>query len=658
MTSRFIKLTTRLPGFILALLICTGIFRIDVWAAGSITVKDPVIPYDTMEQGTSNPIGGIIQADEELTYVEIKCYDMNSYCLTYVAEPYEKTFDIAYANYEIDFAALPGGIYKYTVIAETATVRETLIDKNVVVFSDELLTTPGTYILQPFFDGEKAVEVATCSDDAGLPFVVAPRRKSNYQVFTIDEGRYEGDNQVWIINYASKKNLWQGADGSLYQSDIEITSNVSAYAAQNWCFLSAWGGCYYIVSRYDGDCITVEGEDIVLREPDLSDEQCFILEPVEPYEEETTIYPIESVKLSKTEYTYNGEVKKPTVTVKDSQGNIISPDYYTVKYTSGRKNVGRYSVKVTFKEMYSGTVTRYFKIKPKGTAISSLTGYKKAFTVKWKKQPTQTTGYQIQYSTNKNFDKNVNTITISDKDTTSRKIKNLKSGKTYYVRVRTYKNVKINGEKVKYCSKWSEVKNVWSKGTITDKKPVITKASSDAPKTVILKWKKIMNATGYIIYRSTTKNGTYKKIKTISNMNTLTFKDTGLTCGKNYYYKIRAYQKNESSTSYSKYSDVKKVRVQISDREYFRNEIIKYYTKLWKPTGKYVCFDSEDMTYEDGTIYAYVLRYQRPEEEIEEIIAAGGTPSTNVLVTIVYVNTITGVVTDDVNDGYWEVKLP
>ena len=40
---------------------------------------------------------------------------------------------------------------------------------------------------------------------------------------------------------------------------------------------------------------------------------------------------------------------------------------------------------------------------PKGTTISKVTGAKKGFTVKWKKQAKQTTGYQVQYALNKNF---------------------------------------------------------------------------------------------------------------------------------------------------------------------------------------------------------------------------------------------------------------
>ena len=171
----------------------------------------------------------------------------------------------------------------------------------------------------------------------------------------------------------------------------------------------------------------------------------------------STIYYPKTIALSATGYTYDGKVKKPTVSVKDSAGKTIAASNYTVTYSSGRKNVGKYAVKVVFKGNYSGTKTLSFKIIPKGTAISRLTSpLKKQMKVTWNKQATQTTGYQIQYSTDKSFKKNVKTATVSSNKTTSKTIKSLTSKKTYYVRIRTYKTV--NG--TKYYSAWK----AYSKG--------------------------------------------------------------------------------------------------------------------------------------------------------------------------------------------------
>ena len=78
---------------------------------------------------------------------------------------------------------------------------------------------------------------------------------------------------------------------------------------------------------------------------------------------------------------------------------------------------------------------------------------------------------------------------------------------------------------------------------------------------VRLTWKKVSKATGYEIYRSTKKKGTYKKIKTISKNKTVSFvtklpKKKG-TC----YFKVRTYRKAEGKVYYGKDSAVKSKKV-------------------------------------------------------------------------------------------------
>lgn len=170
----------------------------------------------------------------------------------------------------------------------------------------------------------------------------------------------------------------------------------------------------------------------------------------------------ETVKLSETSYTYDGKAKKPTVTIKDSNGKKVNKKYYTVSYSNNKK-VGQAAVKVTFKGKYKGTVLKKtFQIVPKSTKISKVKASKKGFTVTWRKQKTQTSGYQIQYSTSSKF-KNAKTITVKKNTDTSEKITKLKAKKKYYVRVRTYKTVKVNGKSKKIYSAWSAKKVVTTK---------------------------------------------------------------------------------------------------------------------------------------------------------------------------------------------------
>ncbi len=161
-----------------------------------------------------------------------------------------------------------------------------------------------------------------------------------------------------------------------------------------------------------------------------------------------------NIKLSASSYTYNGKTKTPTVKIKDKNGKPLTKNVdYKVTYASGRKKIGKYKVTVTFIGNYTGKKTLYFKINPKGTSVSKVTAAKKSLKVKLKKQTSQTSGYQIQYSTSKKF-KSAKSLTVKGNKNTSATIKKLKAKKTYYVRVRTYKTV----DGTKYYSGWSNYK--------------------------------------------------------------------------------------------------------------------------------------------------------------------------------------------------------
>ena len=121
--------------------------------------------------------------------------------------------------------------------------------------------------------------------------------------------------------------------------------------------------------------------------------------------------------------------------------------------STGRKNVGKYTVTVKFKGNYSGTKTTSFLINPSGTTIKSLTAGTKSLKVAITKKTTQITGYQIQYSTNKSF-KSAKQKTVSSYKTTTVNLTKLTANKTYYVRVRTFKKV----GNTTYYSVWSTVK--------------------------------------------------------------------------------------------------------------------------------------------------------------------------------------------------------
>lgn len=131
----------------------------------------------------------------------------------------------------------------------------------------------------------------------------------------------------------------------------------------------------------------------------------------------------------------------------------------TVKYNDKKatKNGQKYVYKVvtyyngnqTVSSAYSATKTGYRLSTMKVSSLTNKKG-KKAY-IKWKKN-SKSTGYQIRYVTGKSKAK---TVKASSKAKT-KTISKLKKGKTYKVRIRSYKKV----SNVTYYSAWSKQKSV------------------------------------------------------------------------------------------------------------------------------------------------------------------------------------------------------
>ena len=111
------------------------------------------------------------------------------------------------------------------------------------------------------------------------------------------------------------------------------------------------------------------------------------------------------------------------------------------------------SASATGRSTLSKSVTTYCMARP---AISTLTNSAASkMTVKWGKN-AKATGYQIQYCPDKTFKTGNKSVSINSASTVSKVIGSLAKGKTYYVRIRTFKTVGSE----KYFSAWSSVKSV------------------------------------------------------------------------------------------------------------------------------------------------------------------------------------------------------
>ena len=175
----------------------------------------------------------------------------------------------------------------------------------------------------------------------------------------------------------------------------------------------------------------------------------------------------------------------------------------------------------------------------------SIKSYNDKAILKWERNK-YVDGYTIYRSTSKEgtYEK---IKTINNNSTTSYTDKNIKAKTVYYYKIKAYKKY----ENKDYYSADSKIveKTKYAQVKIKDS------YSNDNKKSITIKWKKVSGVTGYQIYRATSKNGTYKKIKTIKKKGTTSYtdkKDIGL--GKLYYYKIRAYKNNGNQKEYGQFS--------------------------------------------------------------------------------------------------------
>lgn len=170
-------------------------------------------------------------------------------------------------------------------------------------------------------------------------------------------------------------------------------------------------------------------------------------EPEKPKEDVA----VNKIVLSASKYTYNGKTHTPSVKVYDQKGKMLSADQYTVTYSSGRKNLGSYTVDVYGKGDVTGTASAKYVITPAKMKTPSVKAGKKKLTVKWKKLGGGSQTYQIYVLKKGTKKAKYYTSTGSFKT-----IKKLSKKKYYYTKIRSYK--KINGKT--YYGSWSGTKKV------------------------------------------------------------------------------------------------------------------------------------------------------------------------------------------------------
>lgn len=296
---------------------------------------------------------------------------------------------------------------------------------------------------------------------------------------------YEGTEAQWdLISISSYNNSLNNAEKHYAHSHSYTSKTTKATPSKDGSILKTCSGCGHTVSQ--------------------------------------TIYRPSTVSLSKTSYPYDGTVKKPNVTVKNSNGSTIASSNYTVSYASGRKNVGSYKVTVTFKgSTYSGSMSKTFTIAAKSVSGMNATLSKKSYTYSG-------SAYKPR-------------VTLKNGS------KTLKNGTDYSVSYSGNKNVGTAKVKITGKGNYSGTKTVKFK---INPKGTTLKSVSAVSKGFTAKWtKQTTQTTGYQIQYATNSKFSGAKIYTVKSKKTTSQKISKLTAKKKYYVRIRTY-KTVSGTKY------------------------------------------------------------------------------------------------------------
>ncbi len=248
----------------------------------------------------------------------------------------------------------------------------------------------------------------------------------------------------------------------------------------------------------------------------------------------------------------------------------------TVSYSNTSVVRGvQYSYKIT--AVRNGVEGPESAIKTSTPTLAAPTGIKAArvtadsIKVTWKKS-SGATGYEILRATSKSGTYEVVGF-VSGNSTVAYTDTGLESAKTYYYKVRAVRT--LDG-----FTSYSSNSSAYGSAKTSLYAPSGFAVSNDGYQSIRLTWKAASCADGYVIYRATSKSGTYSVIAEVGG-DELFYVDTGLTTGKTYYYKIKTLHNNPSGTVYSSASSYKSATANLKAPTNLRFEYSPEYVEVY-----------------------------------------------------------------------------
>jgi hypothetical protein len=255
-----------------------------------------------------------------------------------------------------------------------------------------------------------------------------------------------------------------------------------------------------------------------------------------------------SVEIENVSYTGTAQEPVPVITVNVSgvERELIPETDFTVSY-SNNTGVGTATCTITGTGNYTGTIEKTFKIRLLAPEITKLTNLATGTEVKWTSVP-QATHYYV-YRKKSSETSWTKLAAVSGNSTTSYLDKTTQNPYKYTYMVKAYKGGSLSPE--------SNNEIIYKVGA-----PAMTRCVNSAAGLINVKYTAVKYCTGYQVICATDNKFTKNKVTiTTANPNTTDRSFRGLTKGKTYYVRARAYRKVNGVTYYSNWGTTKAIKI-------------------------------------------------------------------------------------------------